>query len=72
MNNSRNVETSRSIQHPFSHKEESKKDTKCERLITEKYYDKVSNFELKELKQYKEVFFFGRSIENELCKVSLN
>lgn len=66
-NNSRNVETARSIL-PFSPKEESKRDF-SERSLVEKYYDKLSKYEKEELKNYKEVYFLGKLVESEFaCK----
>ena len=66
-NNSRNVETARSIL-PFSPKEESKRDF-SERSLVEKYYDKLPKYEKEELKNYKEVYFLGKLVENEFaCK----
>lgn len=69
-NNSRNIETARSII-PFSPKEESKREI-SERTLVEKYYDKLSKFEKEELKNHKDVFFLGRMVENEFsCKFIL-
>jgi len=70
VNNSRNVETARSII-PFSPKEESKREI-SERSIVDKYYDKLSKYEKEEIKNFKEVYFLGRSIENEFMSSDEN
>lgn len=67
-NNSRNVETSRSII-PFSPKEETKENSN--RSIVDKFYDKLSLYEKEEIKSVKEVYFLGRSIENESSSINL-
>jgi hypothetical protein len=64
------VETSRSII-PFSPKEESKRDI-SDRSIVDKYYDKLSKHEKEEIKNFKEVYFLGRSIENEFSSIDEN
>ena len=66
-NNSRNIETSKNIALPFSSKEE-----KSEKTLVEKYYEKLSAFEREELKQYREVYFLGKSIEDNSCKFYVN
>jgi dual specificity tyrosine-phosphorylation-regulated kinase 2/3/4 len=64
------VETARSII-PFSPKEESKREI-SERSIVDKYYDKLSKYEKEEIKNFKEVYFLGRSIENDFSSSDEN
>jgi hypothetical protein len=64
-NNSRNVETSRSIA-PLCPKEETKQDT-VNRSLIDKFYEKLSLYEREELRNFKDVYFMGRSIENDAC-----
>lgn len=70
INNSRNINTERSINQGFSPKQ-SKKDSNNDILKTDQFYEKLSSYEIEELKNIKNVYFYGKSYENDSCILSI-
>ena len=74
VNNSRNnIEANKcSVQPATQNHDYYKKEHTVDFSQFEKYIDKLDEHEKEELKEYQEVYFFGRSIENEASITKYN